>query len=382
MLNHRLGRRLCRLHATLHPASAAEAVKSIASSLGLDDCRIAAVTGPAAHGGEFRQWLEAGEYGDMAYMAKSPARRVDPREVLPGVRAVVTVALNYYRPAPESPSPADARGRIARYAWGDDYHDVMDAKLRDLAAALAEMGGVQKLYVDTGPVLERDWASAAGLGWNGKSTVQIHPKLGTWTFLGEILTTLELAPDAPSRDHCGTCTRCIAACPTAAITGPRHVDARRCISYLTIEHKGAIPHEFRRAIGDRIYGCDECLDVCPWNRFAKESREAAFAARPFVAGWMLREFLALTDTAFRELFRWSPIKRIKRPAFLRNVCIALGNTGGADDLPALEDAADDPHPLIAEHAQWAVAEIRRRISEPQSSPSSTLDSSPPNSSHV
>jgi epoxyqueuosine reductase len=366
-----------------HHSVSSEAVKYIAASLGLDDCRIAAVTGPAAHAEEYRQWVAAGEYGDMTYMAKSPARRMDPREVLPGVRSMVTVALNYFRPAPESRADRDgARGRIARYAWGDDYHDLMDAKLRDLAAALAEMGGRQRLYVDTGPVLERDWASAAGLGWNGKSTVQIHPKLGTWIFLGEILTTLDLAPDPPSRDHCGSCTRCITACPTAAITGPRHVDARRCISYLTIEHKGPIPEEFRRAIGDRIYGCDDCLDVCPWNRFAKESRESAFAARPFVAGWTLREFLSLTDAAFRELFRRSPIKRIKRPAFLRNVCVALGNTGDADDLPALEIAERDSDPLIAEHARWAIGEIRRRLETTQSSPSSMLNSSPANSSLV
>ncbi|HWB05732.1 MAG TPA: tRNA epoxyqueuosine(34) reductase QueG [Verrucomicrobiales bacterium] len=359
--------------------ASAESVKEIAGLLGFDDCRIAAVTGPAPHGEAFRQWVNAAEYGDMTWMAKAPARRMDPREVLPDVRSVVTVALNYYRRTPVERAEEDgARGRIARYAWGDDYHDVMDSKFRDLAAALEEMGGKQRFYVDTGPVLERDWASAAGLGWNGKSTVQIHPKLGTWTFLGEILTTLPLAPDPPSRDHCGTCTRCITACPTAAITAPHHVDARRCISYLTIEHKGSIPEEFRRAIGDRIYGCDECLDVCPWNRFAKESREAAFAARSFVAGWTLREFLSLTDAGFRELFRWSPIKRIKRAAFLRNVCIALGNTGDASDLPALEAAAQKEEPLVSEHARWAVAEIQQR----QSSPSSKLDSSPPNSVHV
>ena len=334
---------------------AARSVKTIASALGFDDCRIAAVTGPAAHAEEFRNWIAAGEHGDMGYMAKAPARRTDPREVLPGVQSVVVVALNYFSVSPQG------RGRIARYAWGDDYHDVMDAKLRDLAAALEEMGGTQRLYVDTGPVLERDWASAAGLGWNGKSTVQIHPKLGTWFFLGEVLTTLALTPDAPARDHCGTCTRCIAACPTQAITAPRHVDARRCISYLTIEHKGSIPHEFRRAIGDRIYGCDECLDVCPWNRFATTSRAAAFAARPFVGGWSLRDFLTLTDDTFRDLFRYSPIRRIKRPAFLRNVCIALGNVGTPDDLPALAASAADPHPLIAEHAQWAVEEIGSRF---------------------
>lgn len=338
----------------------AATVKTIAAALGFEDCRIAAVTGPAPHAESYQDWIAAGEHGDMGYMAKTPSRRADPREVLPGVRSVVTVALNYHRPVPPPREDAGARGRIARYAWGDDYHDVMDAKLRDLADALTEMGGVQKLYVDTGPVLERDWASAAGLGWNGKSTVQIHTQLGTWTFLGEILTTLDLAPDAPSHDHCGNCTRCIVACPTGAITGPHHVDARRCISYLTIEHKGAIPEEFRRAIGDRIYGCDECLDVCPWNRFAKDSREAAFAARPFVAGWLLREFLALTEDSFRGLFRWSPIRRIKRAAFLRNVCVALGNVGDVADLPALEKAVSGEESLIAEHAVWAIAEIQGR----------------------
>jgi len=333
--------------------TAAAAVKAVAGALGFDDCRIAAVGGPAPHAVEFHRWIAAGEHGDMDYMAKAPARRADPREVLTGVQSVVTVALNYFTSATAAPRG----GRIARYAHGDDYHDVMDPRLRDLAAALEEMGGVQRLYVDTGPVLERDWASAAGLGWNGKSTVQIHTRLGAWFFLGEVLTTLPLAPDAPARDRCGSCTRCITACPTRAITAPHHVDARRCISYLTIEHKGSVPEEFRRAMGDRIYGCDDCLDACPWNRFARESREAAFAARPFVTQWALRDFLALTDETFRTLFRHSPIRRIKRPAFLRNVCIALGNTGTAADLPALETAAADPHPLISEHARWAIAEI-------------------------
>ncbi len=345
----------------LAPEAAAAHLKSVAAALGLDDCRIAEITGPAPHHGAFAQWIAAGEHGDMTWMAKTPHRRMDPREVLPGARSVVVVAINYHSPAPQ-PRPAEAgvRGRIARYAWGDDYHDLLNTRLRDLCAVMEDMGGTQRLYVDTGPVLERSWASAAGIGWNGKSTVQIHRKLGTWTFLGEIITTLALAPDAPSRDHCGSCTRCIAACPTQAITEPRHVDARRCISYLTIEHRGSIPHEFRRAMGDRIYGCDDCLDVCPWNRFARDSRETAFAARPFVAGWTLREFLSLDEEGFRALFRHSPIKRIRRPGFLRNVCIALGNTGTTDDLPALRTAAADPDPLISEHAAWAIAELELR----------------------
>jgi epoxyqueuosine reductase len=194
------------------------------------------------------------------------------------------------------------------------------------------------------------FASEAGLGWGGKSTMQIHRHLGTWFFLADILTTLELPADTPAKDMCGKCTRCIDACPTQAITAPRRMDARRCISYLTIESKGSIPLEFRRAIGDRIYGCDACLDACPWNRHAQESREAAFQARETVFSKSLRDFLSLTDDDFRALFAKSPIKRIKRPAFLRNVCVALGNTGTPDDLPALETAAVDPHPLVAEHA--------------------------------
>ena len=332
----------------------------LAGRLGFADCRIAKIGGPAAHAGEFQQWVSEGSHGDMAWMARNVERRSDPREVLAGVKSVVVVALNYFQGGDEPHFPA-ARGRIARYAWGEDYHDLMNEKLRAMVDVMTEWGGTQKLYVDTGPVLERDWASAAGLGWNGKSTVQIHRELGAWFFLGEILTTLEMEPDTGSKDHCGSCTRCMVACPTAAIDRARHVDARRCLSYLTIEHKGPIPEEFRRALGDRIYGCDECLDVCPWNRFAQISREAAFVAKPFVHGWALRDFLSLTDESFLALFKGSPIKRIKRPAFLRNVCVALGNVGGLEDLPALNLAATDSHPLIAEHALWAIAEVQGRM---------------------
>jgi epoxyqueuosine reductase len=335
-------------------------VRFIAAQLGLEACRVARVEGPAAHAAEFQQWVNDGLYGEMAWLARDPNRRSDPRLVLPGVQSIIVVALNYFQgPAPETASEA-AQGRIARYAWGEDYHDLLDDKLREFCTYLETLGGTQKLYVDTGPILERDWASAAGLGWNGKSTVQIHPQLGAWFFLAEILTTLEIAPDAASKDRCGSCTRCMQACPTGAIDGVRHVDARRCISYLTIEHKGAIPMEFRKAMGDRIYGCDDCLDVCPWNRFAQASHEATFAAREYVHAWKLRDYLTLDDEAFRLLFHRSPIKRIKRPAFLRNVCVALGNVGTAADLPALLPLQSDAHPLIAEHAHWAVAEITAR----------------------
>ena len=264
---------------------------------------------------------------------------------------------------PSTPPPAPPPAyRIARYAWNNDYHDLIEAKLRTLADFLTAHGGTQRPYVDTGPVLERDFASESGLGWGGKSAMQIHRHLGTWFFLADILTTLDLPPDAPATDHCGKCTRCITACPTQAITAPRRMDARRCISYLTIESKGPIPLEFRHAIGDRIYGCDSCLDACPWNRHAQASHEATFQARTTIFQHTLRDFLSLTDDTFRALFAKSPIKRIKRPAFLRNVCVALGNTGTPADLPALELAATDENPLIAEHALWAITEIHARHS--------------------
>ena len=334
-------------------------VKHWAAEAGFDDCRFAKA-GTASHAKEFLDWIEHGKHGEMAWLERNPHRRCDPREVLPGCRTVICLALNYF--PGDSPFPENHPGgyRIARYAWNNDYHDLIEKKLRELDQKLQTLGGTQKFYVDTGPVLERDFASDAGLGWNGKSTMQIHRRLGTWFFLADILTTLDLTPDAPIRDHCGSCTRCMTACPTQAITAPRQLDARRCVSYLTIEHKGPIPHEFRRAIGNRIYGCDDCLQACPWNRFASTSREASFHARESVFSMEMRDFLSLTDESFRALFAKSPIKRIKRPAFLRNVCVALGNTGTADDLPALRQAAQDPHPLVAEHALWAIAEIESR----------------------
>jgi len=254
-----------------------------------------------------------------------------------------------------------APGRIARYAWGDDYHDVIAAKLDKIDIFLCNLGGRQKCYVDTGPVLERDHAAQAGIGWHGKSTMLIDEKLGTWFFLAEILTTLELPADDPARDRCGTCERCINACPTGAITAPHKLDARRCISYLTIELKSSIPLELRPLIGDRIFGCDDCLDACPWNRFAKVSRESAFAARKSTTAYAPRDYLRLDEAEFRDLFRNSPIKRIKRRGFLRNVCVALGNIGTSEDLPALERAALDSEPLIAEHAAWAINRIRERF---------------------
>ncbi len=332
-------------------------IQQHALDLGFANCRIAKAV-PAAHRELFEQWVAEGKHGDMAWMAKNIDRRTDPRLIVPEAKSIIVLATSYWQ-GPDRPERENGY-RIARYAWNDDYHDLIEKRLWKLDAFLTRQGGHQRHYVDTGPVLERDFASEAGLGWNGKSTMQIHRRLGTWFFLSEIITTLDLEPDSPSRDHCGTCVRCITACPTQAITAPRRMDARRCLSYLTIEHKGPIPLEFRRALGGRIYGCDDCLDACPWNRFAELSHEAAFQARASVFEYRLRDFLTLDDTAFRALFAKSPIKRIKRPAFLRNVCVALGNTGSAEDLPALEAVSADSDPLISEHALWAIGEIRSR----------------------
>jgi epoxyqueuosine reductase len=336
-----------------------------AREVGFDSCRIAACA-PPPHSDEFRNWLRDGAAGEMSYMERGEEKRGDPQKVLPGARSIVVLALNYWQGGTETgnrKSEIGKTGRISRYAWGDDYHDVIAAKLGKIDNFLRGFSGTQKCYVDTGPVLERDHAGQAGIGWHGKSTMLVDPRLGTWFFLAEILTTLELPPDDPQRDRCGKCERCMTACPTGAITSPHRLDARRCISYLTIELKGSIPLDLRPLIGDRIYGCDECLDACPWNRFAEVSRESAFSAQKSTIGMALRDYLALGDAEFRIMFRHSPIKRIKRRGFLRNVCVALGNVGDSNDLPALERAAVDPEPLIAEHASWAIGRIRERFSE-------------------
>jgi epoxyqueuosine reductase len=343
---------------------------SFAREIGFDSCRVAACSSPS-HANEFRNWLRNEAHGEMTYMERGEERRCNPHKILPGARSIVALAMNYFQ-GDAAHLPSDSFGvasttavtakvgRIARYAWGDDYHDLIANNLDKIDQFLREFGGEQKCYVDTGPILERDHAARSGIGWHGKSTMLIDERLGTWFFLAEILTTLALSPDQPVPDRCGTCERCIKACPTGAITAPHRLDARRCISYLTIELKGSIPLDLRPLIGDRIFGCDECLNACPWNRFAQVSREAAFSARPSTVGIPLRDYLSLSDDEFRVLFRNSPIKRIKRRGFLRNVCVALGNVGDSSDLAALERAAGDSESLIAEHAKWAIHQIRSR----------------------
>src|SRR6266542_7079341 len=336
---------------------------SFAREIGFDSCRVAACGSPP-HAHEFRNWLHDEAHGEMSYMERGEEKRCDPRKVLPDASSIVVLAMNYFQGSRNAGDTPAATGKIARYAWGDDYHDLIASKLDKIDEFLREIGGRQKCYVDTGPVLERDYAAQAGIGWHGKSTMLIDEQLGTWCFLAEVLTTLELPPDEPVPDRCGTCERCIKACPTGAITAPHRLDARRCISYLTIELKGSIPLEFRPLIGDRIFGCDDCLDACPWNRFAKTSRECAFSARDTTTDLSLRDYLRINDAEFEVLFRNSPIKRVKRRGFLRNVCVALGNVGDLCDLPALEHAAADPDPLIAEHAAWAIERIQDRCEMP------------------
>ncbi len=339
------------------------AIQDRARQLGFDDCRFTTAASPAT-ASYFKEWLAAGLHGEMNYLARNAHKRVDPRQVLANVRSIISLAVAYDSGNPQCAVPnPQFSGLIARYARFDDYHEVMGDRLKTLAAYVDELGGESTRslwYVDTGPLLERDLAQRSGLGFVGKHTNLISRKLGNWIFLAEILTTLELPPDAPEKNHCGTCTRCLAACPTAAITAPFQLDARRCISYLTIELKGAIPTEFRPAIGNRIYGCDDCLAACPWNRFAQEGSLMRQHVRPGFATPDLVELLSLDDDGFKQRFRGTPILRAKRRGLLRNVCVALGNVGDASALPALERAGNDPEPLVAEHARWAVEEIEKR----------------------
>ncbi len=276
---------------------------------------------------------------------------------------MICLAASYEITTPNSEFRTPNSGLIARYARFADYHEVLGEKLKALTGFVNQLGGAETRslwYVDTGPLLERDFAQRAGLGFVGKHTNLISRRFGNWILLAEIITTLKLEPDAPEQNHCGKCARCLAACPTNAITAPFQLDARRCISYLTIELKGSIPVELRPAIGNRIFGCDDCLAVCPWNRFAREGHLMKAHARPEPVGPDLLELLQLDDAGFKSRFAGTPVLRTKRRGLLRNVCVALGNIGNASALPHLQKAAKDSEPLIAEHAQWAIGQIESR----------------------
>jgi epoxyqueuosine reductase len=330
------------------------AIQNRAEELGFEACRFTSAA-PPAHKEHFERWLRAGEHGEMAYLQRNAHKRVDPQKVLADARTIIALAVSY--------SFNSSAGSVARYARFTDYHDVIGERLKVLSQFVNQLGGADThslWYVDTGPFLERDLAQRAGLGFIGKHTNLISRELGNWFFLAEIITTLDMEPDAPEQNRCGTCTRCISACPTAAITAPFQLAARRCISYLTIELKGPIPRDLRPAIGSRIYGCDDCLQVCPWNRFAREGRMMKEHARRDLDAPDLVELLELDDAGFKRRFAGTPMMRTKRRGLLRNVCVALGNIGNAEALHALERAAKDAEPLVAEHAQWAIEQIQRR----------------------
>ncbi len=308
--------------------------------------------------GRFQEWLDAGHAGEMAYMARATPGRADPRAHLPPARSALVVALNYGGTQPTGP--------VARYARGDHYHDVVLAKLRVLETSLRTNGGDAvwvRSYVDTGPFLERDLARQAGLGWFGKNTTLIHPKLGSFFVLGTLFTSIDLEPDAPfDADRCGTCTRCLDACPTQAFVGPHELDARRCISYLTIELRGEIPGDLRSEMGALLFGCDICQDVCPWNvRFSRDVTEPSLQPRATLtdkdARTLARDVLAMTDDDFRAAFKRSPVTRAKRRGLARNAAVALGNVGTAEDVPALARALDDAEPLVRQHVAWALGRL-------------------------
>jgi epoxyqueuosine reductase len=295
----------------------------------------------------------------MDWMETTAGRRGDPRALWPEVRSVIMLGLNY-GPAhdPLAILQQRALGAVSVYAQGDDYHEIIKPRLKALARWLvAQAGGDVKVFVDTAAVMEKPLAEAAGLGWQGKHTNLVSLQQGSWLFLGAIFTTLELPPDAPLRDHCGSCSACLDICPTAAFTAPYRLDARRCISYLTIEHKGPIPRELRPLMGNRIYGCDDCLAVCPWNKFAEAGREAKLAARAMLRAPSLADLARLDDAAFRTLFSKSPVKRTGRDRFIRNVLNAIGNSGDLALAPEAERLLDDASPLVRGAAVWALARL-------------------------
>jgi epoxyqueuosine reductase len=339
-----------------------EHLRQEARMLGFDCVGVTDPDVPAEAGKHFRDFLDAGAHGDMHWLAARPERRADPRVLWAGVRSIVMLGVNY---GPDENPLAileqRTRGAISVYAQGDDYHDLIKKRLKQLARWLvATSGGEVKVFVDTAAVMEKPLSQAAGLGWQGKHTNLVSREFGSWLFLGAIFTTLDLPRDAADIDHCGSCRACLDICPTSAFPQPYKLDARRCISYLTIENKGPIPREFRKAIGNRIYGCDDCLAVCPWNKFAQAGRETRLAARDELRAPGLAELARLDDAAFRARFAKSPVKRIGRDRFVRNVLIAIGNSNDRALAAEAERLLDDASPLVRGAAVWALSQLVER----------------------
>lgn len=335
-------------------------MKAKAAALGFAACAIAPADAAPQAAGRLRDWLDAGRHGDMIWMEERAQQRGSPRGLWPDVRSVVMLGMSY-APGHDPLALADVgdRARISVYAQGRDYHDVVKKALKALARWLVEEAdGALKVFVDTAPVMEKPLAQAAGLGWQGKHSNLVSRDHGSWLFLGAIYSALDLVADAPGLDRCGSCAACQTACPTDAFPAPYVVDARRCVSYLTIEHKGPIPEALREGIGNRVYGCDDCLAVCPWNKFASSAAaHRAFLPRGELVAPHLSDLLALDDAGFREIFSGSPIKRIGRDRMVRNAAIAAGNSGDPRFVPALERLTADADPAVAEAARWAIARI-------------------------
>jgi epoxyqueuosine reductase len=352
----------------LTPHELTQRIKEQALAVGFDLVGVAPVQ-ESPELAFFERWLDAGYAGEMHYLRRSRERRRDLQQVLPAAQSVVVCGLNYDTDFPYSTDLTDSdRGWIARYAWGADYHQAMQDKLAQLQAFIATLvppNTASKLYVDTGPVVERVYAKYAGLGWFGKNTCLLNTQLGSWLLLGEIILTIPLAYDRPGLDHCGTCTRCLEACPTQALLEPYVLDAQRCIAYLTIELKGAIPEEFRAQTGQHIFGCDICQDVCPWNRKRHFTTDADLQPYPGQVYPRLEELAHMTQEEFHRRFRGTAIERSKRRGLLRNVCVAMGNSGNTAFIPLLESLLDDAEALVQEHAAWALARLRDRAPAPQ-----------------
>ncbi|MGO9817316.1 MAG: tRNA epoxyqueuosine(34) reductase QueG [Acidocella sp.] len=333
-----------------------------AEALGFDAIGFCSATLPPETRQRLNAFLAAGRHGGMGWMEERADQRAHPQALWPEAVSVISLGLSY---APEGDALANlARpevGNISVYARHRDYHDIIKGRLKHLAQYIATRGEGVKVFVDTAPVMEKPLAAQAGLGWQGKHTNLVSRTHGSWLFLGEIFTTLALEPDAPHPDRCGSCTACQTACPTAAFPAPYQLDARRCISYLTIEHAGPIPEEFRAAMGNRIYGCDDCLAVCPWNKFAQAGREQKLAAREDLTAPLLAELATLDDAGFRQKFSGSPIKRIGRNRFARNVAIAIGNSAAPALLPTAQTLAADEDPVVAEAGKWAVARLHSEL---------------------